>query len=621
MREPTAYHGRLRRLVLSLTAILCALSAAHAAEVSIALSSREVYVGMPFSLTITVREYENFGERDHPSIPEVAGLRVLGPPSQSTQSSYRNINGRITQSRTLELRYSLMATQAGEFTLPPLEVTVDGESFTGQPIEIIASKPEAGDLLFLEMEADDELVYLGEPVRLTLRIWIKRYDDEEFNVRLGPGDTWSLVSGQRSRFGLFENAIGRLERRSWQGAVGQSRRRAGADGEEAVYHVFEVDAVSRPQQAGPLNVEPVVLYLDYPTRLERSRDFFSAGRLRIADSRPVVAASEPPAVEVRLPPEEGRPPFYAGAVGAFDIEVVAKPTEAAVGDPITITLIVRDRTPSGAPLELLQPPVLQRVPELERDFRIPPDPLAGVVEGRRKTFTQTIRAKNEQVDQVPAIPFAYFDPEREEYVTVRSEPIPLDIRAASTLTMAEIVGGEASGAPRATELTEVAGGILANHVGADRLLTPQGLRVAWWHWALLAAPPALFAAAALGRYEVRRLRHDRGYARRRAALRNAMRRLRSARSESGSARAEAVAGALTGYVADRGNLPAGALTGAEAVAHLRSACAAPGLIDEVESLLAACEAMRYGGAEAAGDDAVADRAARCIRRLERERIG
>ena len=42
------------------------------------------------------------------------------------------------------------------------------------------------------------------------------------------------------------------------------------------------------------------------------------------------------------PPEEGRPPFYAGAVGRYDLRVTAKPTEVAVGDPITVQLEIRD---------------------------------------------------------------------------------------------------------------------------------------------------------------------------------------------------------------------------------------------------------------------------------------
>jgi hypothetical protein len=63
----------------------------------------------------------------------------------------------------------------------------------------------------------------------------------------------------------------------------------------------------------------------------------------------------------------------------------------------------------------------------------------------------------------------------------------------------------------------------------------------------------------------------------------------------------------------------GALTADEAVARLRGRVT-PELADEVEALLAGCERLRYaGGTEPAGD-ACAERAASCVKRLERERI-
>jgi hypothetical protein len=620
MMKPPAQARRRQWIAAMVAAILSCVAPVPAAEVSIELASPEVYVGIPFSLTITIRDYEEFNEGDVPSIPEVPGLNVLGPPSQNTQSSFSNLNGRITQSRSLQLRYSLIAAQPGRYVLPPIAVSVDGQSFTGRPITITASKPEGGDLLRVEVQSEKDAVYLGEPINLTMRIWIKRYEDDEFNVQVESGDTWSLIDMNRSNWGEFVEAIRNVSSQVRRGSIGRTVRREGDDGVEAIYHLYEIPAIVWPRQAGTPAIDPPVVYVEYPTRLERSRDFFSRGQLRIAQTRPVLAAAEMPQVEVKLPPEAGRPPFYAGAVGRFDIGVTAQPTEVAVGDPITITLTVTDVTPGGTQLELLQPPILERVAELQRDFRIPTDPLAGIVQGRVKTFTQTIRAKNEQVQRIPPIPLAFFDPQREAYVTIWSDPIDLDVQSASTLAMADIVGGEAAGGARATELTEVAGGILANHVGADLLLTRQAFTIGPWRIVIIAAPPILFIVTALGRYEVRRLRHDRGYARRRSARRNAMKRLSEARRTSGAAGVAIVAGAMSEYIADRCNLPPGALTGAEVIDHLRTGRVPAGLIEEVESLLRECETRRYGGAAPAGGESITDRAARCIRRLERERI-
>ena len=178
MVKPTGHARRLCWLAAMVAALLLCVAPVPAAEVSIEIASRDVYVGIPFSLTITVRDYQDFDPSHAPSIPQVPGLKVLGPPSQSTQSSYQNINGVTTQSRLLQLRYSLSAAQPGQYTIPPIEVNVDGQRFRGQPITVKASKPESGDLLRVEVQAEEDAVYLGEPVNLTMRIWIKRYEDD-----------------------------------------------------------------------------------------------------------------------------------------------------------------------------------------------------------------------------------------------------------------------------------------------------------------------------------------------------------------------------------------------------------------------------------------------------------
>ena len=65
------------------------------------------------------------------------------------------------------------------------------------------------------------------------------------------------------------------------------------------------------------------------------------------------------------------------------------------------------------------------IPQLAEDFRVPPETLAGTARGNQKRFTQTIRAKRADVKEIPAIEFAYFDPQAGQYAVARSEPIPV----------------------------------------------------------------------------------------------------------------------------------------------------------------------------------------------------
>jgi hypothetical protein len=60
----------------------------------------------------------------------------------------------------------------------------------------------------------------------------------------------------------------------------------------------------------------------------------------------------------------------------------------------------------------------------------------------------------------------------------------------------------------------------------------------------------------------------------------------------------ALADALLGYIADRFDLPAGALTRQEAIARLEQAGAPTDLVQQVNDVLADCEAAQFGGGTA-----------------------
>jgi hypothetical protein len=505
-----------------------------------------------------------------------------------------------------------VATRAGPFTIGAITVVAAGESFRTSPIRMVATTSETGDLLFLDVATRRDRYYLGETIELTLEIWLKPYYDQQANVRLNGEQMYKRIDGRATSLGPFADYTPPVQVRT--------ALRADADGIEREYFVYMLRSRFAPQQAGALAFDGVRAVVRYPVELRRSRSIFNPG-WEVSRTRPVVATIQQGPLQIDTPPPTGRPTSFTGAVGRFDFAVSAKPTEVVVGDPVTLAMTITDRTPVATQLEALQPPALDEVPALAERFRIPADPLAGVVDGRRKTFTQTIRARDENVTQIPAISFSYFDPAAQEYVQVSSDPIGISVEPALEVTLSDVVGFEPGTVPGPTELTEVSGGILANYSGADLLVSQQVFAPTLAHGTAVMVPPVVFGALAVGCRRVRRLRNDHGYARKRSARRRALRRLREARHEGAPRQAEATAQALGDYVADRCNLPAGALTSTEAVERLRQARLEPDLVAEVEGLLAACEQLRYARAQAGETDAIIPRAARCIDRLERERLG
>ncbi len=595
--------------------LLFAAPAAHAADVTVSVSSRETSVGLPVELKV---EIENAEEFDPPEIPEIEGATVEPVPGQSRQEFTQIINGRVTRTVTVTLTFRIVPKAPGTLTIPPISVRADGKLHSSRPIDIAVVKSDSGDLLFVEVTSDRESIYLGESLDLTLQIWIKPYRDSTYSVRLNEREMWSRVDDQLCEWGEFAETLAQwaAERRRPRG---REVLRDLENGERGSYFLYEIPVKIWPEQAGPLDPGEVAVTVIYPTRLGRNRSFFNE-ELRIVDTRPVRVTAAPPPVLVKTPPQDGRPPGFSGAVGQFGVELSATPTDVAVGDPITVVLSVTDLTADGTRLDLLQPPPLLEIKPLTERFRLPSDPLAGEVEGRTKRFTQTIRAVDEHVDQIPAIPFVYFDPKQEAYETVATEPIEIAVRAASTVALSDVVSAAqvAPGGPK--ELTLVTGGLLANVVEPQLLLRQARFEPQWWMAAMLAAPPLLFLVTAVTQRRVRRLRGDVGFARQRRAGSRARQRLAAARRAGSDEQPEKIGAAVIGFVADRCNLPAGAETATDVLAVLRKQGVRAELVGEVQTLLYECEHHRYAGGSGGGSNDLLGRSEACIKRLERERL-
>ena len=118
----------MTRTALITTVFLATLFAparpARAAEVSASVSSREVFVDLPFTLQVAI---ENARDREEPQLPQLIGVNVLGDPSERSSSFTQIINGRMTQRETVTLSYRLVATRAGPFTIGPITVVADGK--------------------------------------------------------------------------------------------------------------------------------------------------------------------------------------------------------------------------------------------------------------------------------------------------------------------------------------------------------------------------------------------------------------------------------------------------------------------------------------------------------------
>ncbi len=513
---------------------------AAAATVQAEASSQEVYLNEAFTLRVDIVNAADWSAPEMKDLPGFAVKLLTPTPRQSQYTSI--VNGRVTRQVTISYHYQLIPDKTGRLTIPPIAVRADGEVLHTSAIDIVVSKSETGDLLFVDLAAKEQEVYVGERVNLTLTIWLRPFRQGRY--MLSEKDMWGRIDQQATDWGIFLDDLRR-------GDV-TVRREVRKDGQGAdhSYFAYRVKHQAWAETAGPFGPGQVKVVVGYPVRLGRSR-LSLLNELVIAESRTIVATAAGPDLMVRPIPEQGRPEFYAGAVGRFDFGVTAKPTDVRVGDPITLTI----RISGAGRLDTLAPPPLAQLPALTADFKVPDEELAGVIENSTKVFTQSIRARSDRVRSIPAIPFAFFDPDAGAFRTARSKPIEITVKPEVKLDVAKVIQAQQS--PFSGLLTEQSAGLLANYTDMDEVLSSQQFTLSW-PWAVpVALLPLLYVSAWLVQRRFERLRQDVGLARRRTAGQSALRLLRRARQLHEAPDAyRRVSTALLGYIADRYNLPA-----------------------------------------------------------------
>ena len=575
-----------------------------AATVDTALSTQEAYVGVPITMHLRI---SNAGRHTQPVIGDVAGLDIesAGVPSQSSQTTI--INGRRSHRTSITYAWQLTPRREGTFHIPSVEVQADGRIERTQSLSFLATKSETGDLLFVEVEGKEEKIYVGQPLDLTLQILIKQFHDDRYDVALSPSDMWSLISTEHSNWGSFDETLRELAQEQRR-VVGRKVLRDNGEGQDEIYYLYEIPATMYPTRPGKVDAGDVQVVMQYPTSLTRSRDFFSAGQLTINQVRPIVEDAQIPSTEVVAIPTDRRPADYRGAVGHYEIITRATPIDIKAGDPITLHIGIR----GDGPMELVQAPPLAELAEFSRDFKVPDEALAGVVENDVKVFRASIRPRRAGISQIPAVPLSYFDPDKEEFVTAWSEPITINVQPADTLALSAVIA--AGGRRAATGTSGDTDGPVSqvsfdNYRGSDLLVSAKPLNRLVLIGALLFAP-FVFVVFALIKYWPQVTGAVQNG--RQAAFRRANRGLQVAKTS------DDVALVMLGYVADRVGMSATGLTRTEAVAALRKHGLQSGS-GELDSLLSECETSCYAGIADNNIESLISRGKSCLTMLGRQR--
>jgi hypothetical protein len=244
-------------------------------------------------------------------------------------------------------------------------------------------------------------------------------------------------------------------------------------------------------------------------------------------------------------------------------------------------------------LDTATAPDLNRLPEVAQQFRVYDATEESRNDGRR--FRYSLRPLQPGDITFPSIPVSYFDVEKEQYVTLRTEPIPILVETAEFLDDDEIALAQRSrSASRNFQVRE--DGILAGMTDLS-VLRDQTVHPARW-WTLLSCLTLGYVAVALVSRQVARVVGNEDLRRRLAAPRRARSRLKAALSEIEASRfrdgAEHLGAALVGLVADVVGVGQAGMTSHEVQRHLTDLGIDDDLRLRLESLLEACDGARYG---------------------------
>ena len=580
-----------RTAAAAVLTLLCVLTASaqnsFTADAPAVVSTGEVF-NVVFTATYESGKVSDF------TPPSFEGLEVLIGPMSSTSTSIQSINGQSSTTRTHSYTYTVRAVQEGKVTLGAASVKIGKETYSTEPRTIEAVKGEvpdqgsaasggqrqsAGEDLMLRMSVSKTRAVVGEPVIVTLKLYVQS----------------SAISGfEDVRFPTFDGF--------WSQEIDAPQNiqfvRENYNGQ-----VYNAALLRRymllPQQTGALTIDPSELVCLLQIRAESTGprsifdDFFSSYqtiRKRVT--------SEPVTVNVSALPA-GAPASFTGGVGSFRLSAGFDSDSVAAHEATSLRMTI---TGTGN-INLVEAPKVKLPADFEAyDVRKTENITTGASGSTGTlTFEYPFIPRAPGVFNIDPVEFTYYDIEAGRYRTLSSGPLRLKVGEGTRTDAAVIPSGVSK---RSVESL----GEDIRFISTTPRLKKAG-RMMVSSPAMLIIPTVIVLATVavwllLSRSIARR--SDVAGTRNRKALKVARARLRNASAflKQGlySAFYEELHKALHGYISDKLMLPVADLTRERIGEELRSRGKDEAVIQELSDILDACEYARY--APASGSEAM-----------------
>ncbi len=402
----------MRRVLLSVMMLVLFSGWVLAEDVSVeaTVQSNQLTIGDAGQLTLTIHGIK--GGIEPPPLPKIDGIdtNYLGP-----STSISIINGQYSSIHAYN--YSIFPTKTGQVQIPPLTVVIDGKSYVTGPIDLVisdaapssptAANPIAGDTsvslkdkIFMVVSTPQANVYLGQKVPIRIKLYINQLPIRNLQFPKFEQNGFTMDNfAQPPQYNEVVNGV--------------------------QHTVVDYQTFIYPTRPGELNIGPIQISgsLLYRTKGANplggkgffNDDFFN-GMFDSYQERPIMVNASAMKINVHQLPTEGKPADFTGAVGQMNFFVTINPYEVHVGDPITL----RMKLSGDANFRSLHMPEF-----VDKNFKTY-DPVIKDVDNSR-IVEQVIIPSSEEIKQVPAIVFNYFDPIAGQYKTITQGPFGLKV--------------------------------------------------------------------------------------------------------------------------------------------------------------------------------------------------
>lgn len=365
-------------------------------------------------------------------LPESEDFEII---QRGSSKQLNVINGKYSSSVTFTCQ--VQAFNTGHHTIPPVTITVGGQTITTEPIPFRVGKTapsggagaspaqknssdESGRKTFLEVSLPKNTAYIGELFPIEIKAYFRRGMRANLTSKpelVGDGLVMAQLSDKPSQ---TQETVGGTPYTVLTWSTNVSTIKEG----NHPFHL-ELQAVEHvPQKRTSSSL--------FGRHSPFDDDFFDS-MLGGYSQRRLKLASRKRSLEVLPLPEEGRPQNFSGAVGQFHLHAHAEPTTAEQGEPITLSISVRGQ---GNFDRVEAPAFPARTHSAWRTYTpastFHPADESGL--NGEKIFEQAIVARNLQISEVPALSFSYFNPEKGVYVSTETSPIPVQILGANGAT-------------------------------------------------------------------------------------------------------------------------------------------------------------------------------------------